>query len=153
MSEIDWEQEHRRFMGLVYNRTMNAAKRAFWGWHPSNRDDAIAECVAKVWDSWSRCVKKGKNPEPMTSAMIKFGVLWVKYDRRIAGRARRPDVFDFRANMKKQMLSEQGQASPTDRSDAGNSWIDWNQHTGDDPAELAISLEETGVRLEEWLDL
>ena len=81
--------------GVAYNRTMKAAKRAFWGWHESKRNDAVAECVAKLWDSWSRLLVKGKNPEPMTSALIRFAILWVRYDRRIAGRARTPDVFDF----------------------------------------------------------
>ena len=66
MVEINWEVEHRRFMDLAYNRTMKAAKRAFWGWHESKIDDSIAECVAKTWDSWSRLLVKGKNPEPMT---------------------------------------------------------------------------------------
>jgi hypothetical protein len=155
MQNLNWEQEQQRFMVVAYERTQKAAKRAFWGWHESKRDDAVAECMAKMWDQWSRLLKLGKNPEPMLSGLVKYALLWVRYDRRltITGRARTPDVFDFRSNMKRQLLSSQGEGAPTDRSDAGNSWIDWNQHTGDSPVELASALEITGLSLEEWLDL
>jgi hypothetical protein len=82
--------------------------------------------------------------------LIKFAALWVRYDRRIAGRARRPDVYDYRANLKRQQLSVQGQASPTDRGDAMNPWIDWRADTGLDPGELAAALEGTGLTSGEW---
>ena len=153
MVEINWEVEHRRFMDLAYNRTMKAAKRAFWGWHESKIDDSIAECVAKTWDSWSRLLVKGKNPEPMTSALIRFAVLWVRYDRHIAGRARTPDVYDFRSGLRRQQLSGQGQASPSERSSRDNNFTNWWTDTGDSPVELASALEITGLSLEEWLDL
>jgi len=153
MVEINWEVEHRRFMDLAYNRTMKAAKRAFWGWHESKRDDAIAECVAKLWDSWSRLVVRGRNPEPMTAALIKYAILWVRYDRKIGGRARKPDVYDYRAGFCRHLLSEQGEASTSERSSRENSWIDWNQHTGDDPCQLSAALESTNVTLAQWCDL
>ena len=55
----------------------------------------------------------------MLSGLIKYALLFVRYDRpiTITGRARTPDVYDYRSNMKRQMLSDQG-AAPTDRSDA-----------------------------------
>ena len=153
MSELNWQVEHERFMDLAYNRTMTAAKRAFWGWHESKRDDAVAECMAKMWDQWSRLLKRGKNPEPMLSGLVKFAVLWVRYDRRIAGRARTPDVFDFRAGLRRQQLSGQGQASPSERSSRDNNFTNWWTDTGDSPVEVAAVLEETWLTLEEWLDL
>jgi len=152
MNNLNWEQEHQRFMTISYERTLKAAKRAFYGWHESKRPDAIAECVAKLWDSWSRLLLRGRDPQPMLSGLIKFAVLWVRYDRRIAGRARNVDVFDFRANMNRQMLSDQGEAAPTDRSFVENPWINWHVQAGDNPADLAAALEETGISLAQWCD-
>ena len=54
MNNPNWEAEHERFMTVAYDRTMKAAKRAFYGWHGPKQDDAIAECMAKMWDQWSR---------------------------------------------------------------------------------------------------
>ena len=71
-----------------------------------------------MWDQWSRLLLRGRNPEPMTSALIKYAILWVRYDRKIGGRARNLDVFDFRANMNRQMLSDRGEAAPSERSSA-----------------------------------
>ena len=85
--------------------------------------------------------------------LIRWSLWWCRYDRKIAGRkARTPDVYDYRSNMKKQMLSVQG-AAPTDRSDPRNAWIDWTTQAGDDPCELASALEETGITLAKWCDL
>jgi hypothetical protein len=152
MNNLNWEQEHQRFMTIAYDRTQKAAKRAFWGWHESKRPDAIAECIGKMWDQWSRLLLRGRNPEPMTSALIKYAILWVRYDRKIGGRARNLDVFDFRANMNRQMLSDQGEAAPSERSSAENSWINWDLQAGDDPCQLAAALEQTGVTLAQWCD-
>jgi hypothetical protein len=46
-----------------------------------------------------------------------------------------------------------GEASPSDRADARNPWIDWQVQAGDDPALLAIGLEMTGITLHRWCDL
>ena len=75
-------------MTVAYDRTMMAAKRAFYGWHTPKQDDAVQECMAKIWDSWSRLLVRGRDPAPMTSGLIKFAILWVRYDRKIGGRAR-----------------------------------------------------------------
>ncbi len=152
MNNLNWDVEHERFTANVYPRTLKAANRAFYGWHPRKKDDAIQECLAKMWDSYSRLLKRGKNPEPMISGLIKYAILWVRYDRKIGGRSRRPDVYDYRSGFSRQMLSEKGQATPTDRSSAENSWINWDQHTGDDPCELAAALESTGITLNQWCD-
>jgi hypothetical protein len=153
MSDLNWEQEQQRFMDLVYPRTLKAAKRAFSGWHSSKIDDVTAELVGKVWDSFFRLRLRGRDPEPMVNSLIRWGVWWCRYDRKISGRARRPDVYDYRANMHRQLLSEQGVASTSERSSRDQFFIDFNLHTGDDPSELASALEETGLTLGEWLDL
>ena len=153
MSTLDWGLEQDRFVRVAYGRTVAAAGHAFRKWHSRKRDDATAECVAKTWDSWSRLLVRGRNPEPLLPGLIRFAVLWVRYDRRIAGRAKRFDVFDYRAGMKRQQLSVQGQASPTDRGDARNGWITWNADTGVDPGELAEALEQTGVAAGDWFDV
>lgn len=152
MNNLNWETEHERFTANVYPRTMTAAKRAFYGWHPRKKDDAIQECLAKMWDSYSRLLRRGKNPEPMISGLIKFAILWVRYDRRIAGRSRRPDIYDYRAGFTQQQISDQGQANPSDRSDHRNPWINWQVDAGDDPADLAAALETSGVSLAQWCD-
>ena len=62
MNNLNWEQEHKRFMTIAYDRTQKAAKRAFYGWHESKRPDAIAECLGKMWDQWSRLLLRGTQP-------------------------------------------------------------------------------------------
>jgi hypothetical protein len=153
MSILNWNVEHERFMTVAYPATQKAAKRAFWHWREHKRDDAIAEATAKMWDSWSRLLLRGKNPETMIGSLIKFALLWVRYDRRIAGRARTPDVYDFRSGFKQQQFADDGQACPSDRADAANSWIDWVVSSGDDPCALAAALECCGITLAQWCDL
>jgi hypothetical protein len=153
MISLDLTAEHARFMAVAYPSTQKAARRAFWNWKSNKRDDAIQECLAKLWDSWSRLLLRGKNPEPMLGCLIKYALLWVRYDRRLGGRARTPDIYDFRANMTQQFLSDQGVASPSDRADAGNAWLDFNVQSGDDPCALASALEETGTTLAQFCDL
>lgn len=154
MSEIDWQVEHKRFMDVAYSRTMKAAQRAFSGWHVSKQSDSVASCIGKMWDQWSRLLLRGRDPEPMIAGLIRHALLFVRYDRKpsIIDRARTPDVYDYRSGFKRQMLSEQGEASPTDRSDAGNTWINWHVQAGDDPCELAAALEETGISLAQWYE-
>jgi hypothetical protein len=90
-------------------------------------------------------------PDPSISGLIKYAVLWVRYDRKIGGRSRRPDVYDYnRSGFTRQMLSDSGQATPTDRSSAENSWIDWTLSDGDDPADVVLALEATGVSLADY---
>ena len=149
---MNWTLEQERFMTVAFEATRKAAKRAFWHWKSNKRDDAMQECLAKMWDQWSRLLLRGKNPEPMLGCLIKYALLWVRYDRRIAGRSRMPDVYDYRAGFAQQFLSDQGVASPADRSDAENPWIDFNVQSGDNPADLASALEETGVSLSQWCD-
>jgi hypothetical protein len=89
---------------------------------------------------------KGKDPVALLGANIRWAILWVRYDRKIAGRGRAPDVFDYRAGMQRHHLSGQGKASPTDRSDPGNGWIEWGLDAGaDDPAELVAVLDAVGL--------
>jgi hypothetical protein len=151
-SAMNWEQEKQRFMKVAYPATLKAAKRAFWHWKSNKRDDAIQECLAKMWDQWSRLLANGKNPEKMIGSLIKFAILWVRYDRKIGGRARTPDIYDYRSGFKQQQFSDDGQPSPSDRSDPQNPWINWNMQIGDDPSALAAALETTGITLSQWCD-
>ena len=148
---IDWRAEQDRFMETAYPRALGAARRAFKKWHSRKRDDAVQECLAKTWDSWIRLVGRGGDPEPVLNGLIKFALLWVRYDRKVAGRAPHPDVYDYRSGMTPQLLDGQGKASPTDRSDPGNAWIDWAVRTGDDPAEWAGALESAGLTSEDLI--
>lgn len=137
--------EQRRFMELAYPRALRAAQRAFKRWPRRKREDAIAEMVGKVWMTWTLNMEKGKEPLALLGPNIHWAILWVRYDRKIAGRARSFDVFDYRAGMKRQQLDGQGHARPTDRSDPINAWIDWAVRKDDDPAAWAAALEEAGL--------
>ena len=150
MTTIEVAQE--RFVEVAYPRALKSAQRAFKFWHERNRQDAVQECLAKMWDQWIRLVNRGRNPEPMLNGLIKYAILWVRFDRRLSGRARNIDVTDYRSGMKQQELNGRGEASPTDRSDQMNNWIDWTvKATTDDPCELASALEQVGLSLEEWV--
>lgn len=147
---IDWTAEQGKFMVVAYPRALGAARKAFRGWHPRKQDDAIAECLAKVWATWRFNREKGKDPESLIGPNIRFAIMWVRYDRKVAGRGSHPDVYDYRSGYKQQRLSPQGQASPSERSDSENCWIDWTRCTGDDPADLASALETAGMTVEEY---
>jgi len=150
MTTIQAAQE--RFVQVAYPKTLKAAHKAFRSWHERKRQDAVQECLAKMWDQWVRLVNKGRNPEPMLGRLICWAILWVRYDRRLSGRARNIDVMDYRACMKQQELNGKGEACPIDRSDKMNGWIDWTvKARTDDPALLASALEEVGLSLEEWV--
>src|SRR3954464_15757977 len=98
---LDRTIEHERFERVAYRRTLEAARTAFKGWHERKRDDAIGEMMVKMWDQWIRLVERGNDPERMTGRLIQWAILWVRYDRRVAGRARSYDVFDYRAGRKR----------------------------------------------------
>src|SRR4051794_32097002 len=102
--------EQERFMAVAYSRTPRAAQRAFKNWHCGRRDDSISECIAKMWYQWKCCLDKGKDPAKMIGPLIHWAIMHVRYDRKVAGRARSYDVADFRSRMKKQLLSGNGEA-------------------------------------------
>jgi len=141
------ETEQDKFIRLAYSRTLAAARKAFRSWHSRKKEDAIQEALTKMWDQWIRLVQRGGNPESIIGGMIYHALMFVRYDRKVAGRARRPDVFDYRSGLKQQRLNGQGYASPSDRSDPENGWIDWRLASGDDPAEVVAALEVTGLTL------
>jgi hypothetical protein len=143
---LDWTIEHERFERVAYRRTLDAARAAFKGWYERKQDDAIAEMIAKMWDQWSRLLQRGKDPERMTGTLIKWAILWVRYDRKVAVRAQSYDVFDYRAAMKRQDLDSQGRPHPTERGDRGNHWIDWRGvKLDDDPALWAEAKDSLGL--------
>ena len=90
----------------------------------------------------------------MIAGLIRHALLFVKYDRKpsIVDRARTPDVYDYRSGFKRQMLSEQGEASPTDRSDAGNTWINWHVQAGDNPCRACLCPGRDRRTLAQWYD-
>jgi len=141
------ETEQDRFMRLAYSRTLGAARKAFRSWHSRKKEDAVQEALTKMWHQWVCLVARGGDPEPIIGGMIRHALLFVRYDRRVSGRARQPDVYDYRSGLRQQLLNAQGHASPSDRSDAENEWIDWQVAGGDDPAEVVMALEATGLSM------
>jgi hypothetical protein len=147
--KIDWKAEQDRFMAVAYHRCDRAARRAFRRWHSRKREDGIQEAQSKMWYQWTCCLEKGKDPAEMVGPLIHWAIMHVRYDRRISGRSQHPDVFDYRSGMQRQQLDGQGHASPTNRSDPGNAWIDWAVGTGDDPLEWVAALEAAGLTSED----
>jgi hypothetical protein len=146
--------EQQRFVDLAYARTLRAAQKAFKHWPERTRGDGIQECLSKMWHQWICLVNRGRDPVPLLPGLIKYAILWVRFDRKIAGRSRSYDVQDYRASMKRQLMSGRGEISPTDRSDKNNGWINWTVSArADDPAQLAIALEEAGISLRDWVDM
>jgi hypothetical protein len=96
--------EQRRFMETAYPRALRAARRAFKRRPRRKRQDAIAETVGKVRMTWVLNMEKGKDPMGLLGPNIHWAILWVRYDRKIAGRARGFGVFDDRANRRRQQL-------------------------------------------------
>ena len=121
---VNWSVEHERFERGAYRRCLAAAETAFRRWHWRKRDDTVGEMMLKMWDQWYRLLLRGDDPERMLGTLIKWAILWVRYDRRGAGRARCFDVFDYRAGMRRQDLDAQGRAQPSERSDRENGRID-----------------------------
>ena len=87
--------------------------------------------LAKLWQQWVLLVNRGRNPEPLLNGLIKYAILWVRYDRRIAGRARNIDVTDYRSGMKQQRIEWQGRGIP-DRSKRQDEWLDRLVSEGED---------------------
>jgi hypothetical protein len=149
--KIDWKAEQDRFMAAAYDRCERAARRAFKKWPRRKRDDAIQEAMGKMWYQWRCCLEKDKEPAEIIGPLIHWAIMFVRYDRRIARRSGGIDVYDYRAGMRRQQLSGQGKASPTDRSDPGNTWLDWALDAGeDDPADLVAALEAVGLTSDDW---
>lgn len=149
---VNWDVERERFERVAYPLALRAAKRVFKSWHERKRDDAEAEFMAKMWDQWARLLMKSRDPEPMLWPLIHWAKMWVRYDRKIGGRGRNPDVYDYRANMVGHLLDGRGQPRPHERSDPINGWLDWTgQARTDDPAELAAALERAGLTLDEYI--
>ena len=130
---FDVSAEQERFMAVAYDRAERTARRAFKGWHSRKRDDAIAEMIAKCWATWDYNVEKGKDPVALLGPNIHFAIMWVRYDRKIAGRARSYDIEDYRANMT--------------RDDRPVEWVE--RSLGDDPSHIAEALEALGLTLED----
>ena len=110
MNTIEATQE--RFVEVAYPRALKAAHKEFKSWHERKRQDSVQECLAKLWQEWVLLVNRGRNPEPLLNGLIRYAILWVRYDRRIAGRARNIDVTDYRSGMKQQKLNGKGEVSP-----------------------------------------
>ena len=106
------ETEQDKFMRMAYARTVAAARRAFRSSHNRKSEDAVQETITKMWDQWIRLVRRGGNPEPIIGGMIYHALMFVRYDRKVAGRARRPDVFDYRSPLKQQRLDARGVPVP-----------------------------------------
>ncbi len=128
------ETEQDKFMRLAYARTVASARKAFRSWHSSKREDAVQETLTKMLDQWLRLKARGGLPEEIVGGLIRYAILFVRYDRRVSGRARHPDVYDYRSGFRQQLLNAQWEASPSDRI-AANEWIDWEVASGDDPAQ------------------
>jgi DNA-directed RNA polymerase specialized sigma24 family protein len=65
----------QRYAGHVFRRCL-----------PDDRDDLIAETVARMWLSFIRLSGRGKDPRRVFRPLLRFCVLAIKDDRRVGGR-------------------------------------------------------------------
>ena len=96
--------KQRPFLETADPGATRAASRAFERRPSRERDDAIAECVAKVRATQVFNLETGKDSVALLGPMIDRAILRVRCDRMITGRARGLGVFDDRANRKRQQL-------------------------------------------------
>jgi hypothetical protein len=96
--------EQRPFLETADPRALGVAERAFQRWPGRERDDAIAEWVATVWAMRVFNLESAKDSVALIGPSIDRAILRVRYGRRIAGWARGFDVFDDRADRKRQQL-------------------------------------------------
>jgi hypothetical protein len=86
--------EQRRFMETACPRALLAAQRAFRRCPRRKREGAIAECVAKVSATWVHNLETGEDPLALLGPNIHWAIFFVRYDRKIAGRAGSFGAFD-----------------------------------------------------------
>ncbi len=79
-----------RFMRLAYVRTVAAARKAFRSWHICKREDAVQEPLTKMLDQWVRLKARGGPPGEIVGGLIRYAILFVRYDRRVSSRAIQP---------------------------------------------------------------
>jgi hypothetical protein len=96
--------KQRPFLETADPGATRSASRAFERRPSRERDDAIAECVAKVRATQVFNLETGKDSVALLGPMIDRAILRVRCDRMITGRARGLGVFDDRANRKRQQL-------------------------------------------------
>ena len=154
MKNLNWEAEQQRFMAVAYEPGLRAARRAFKRWHPSKRDDAQAEFMAKLLDQWKRMWERDKDPEPLLYPLLYWAKQWCYQDRRLSGRPRNIDIQDYRAGMTQHLMDGRGKLEPHDRSARIDGFLDWTGAARtDDPCALAAALEQTGTTLAQFCDL
>jgi hypothetical protein len=152
MATINWDAERERFTEVAYPFALRSAKRAFKKWPERKRADAEAEFMAKMWDQWKRLLDKGSDPVPLLWPLIHWARQWVRYDRRLAGRAHNIDIQDYRAGMVQHVMDGRGQLKPHDRAARINGFLDWaGEARTDDPSALVAALEQAGLTLDEYL--
>jgi hypothetical protein len=83
-------------------RFLRAAQRALKGWPRRKQEIAIAEMIGKVWTTRVLNLEKGEDPWALLGPNNPRAIHWVRYDRKIAGRARDLDGFGDRASRKRQ---------------------------------------------------
>ena len=91
---MNWEAEHKRFMTIAYPRRPRGQHGGRSGTGEDKRDDAIQECLAKIWDSVESASSSGvKNRSRCSTGSSSTPALVAStIDRKIAGRPRTPDV-------------------------------------------------------------
>jgi hypothetical protein len=137
-----------RFEEVAWPLALRRARAAFRRWPQRKRQDAEAEFMAKMWDQWARLAARGRDPEPLLYPMLRWAKKWVYRDRRLAGRASVPDIYDYRAGMTRHLMDKSGRIRPHDRSARMNGFLEWDataaaqNHVG-----LVAALDAAGLTL------
>ena len=89
----------------------------------------------------------------MIGPLIHWAIMHVRYDRRIARRARLLSTCTtYRAKMTRHLMDGRGRLRARRKFSGINGFFDWApEWRTDDPAELAAALEQAGLSLDEYL--
>ena len=138
---------HREFE-LLLPKIKEAARFAFRGLNPSDRDEAAADLIAATWSAWSGLIKRGRSPlEVGPIGILNFALRYVRSGRRVgnpgSGRGRM-DLWNHRAQ---RAFGFRLISLAAARREAGlRAWIA-NDHRST-PADHAAFL----IDFREWLD-
>jgi hypothetical protein len=137
---------HQEFESLL-PKIKEAARFAFRGLNPCDRDEALADLIAATWSAWSGLIKRGRSPlEVGPIGILNFALKYVRAGRRVgnpgSGRGRM-DLWSHRAQraLGFRLIS----LASARRQGALRSWIASDHRST--PADHAVFL----IDFEDWL--
>ena len=142
-----WRRNKTGSCDLAYSRTLRRLGKPFAPGTLARKRMQSRKPSRRCGINGSGWCRGVVTPSQFIGGMIYHALMFVRYDRKVAGRARRPDVFDYRSGLKQQrstVRATPARATGATRRTAGSIW---RLASGDDPAEVLAALEVTGLTL------